>query len=95
MTRALPDQRGTGRGRADLSGLDPELARLYAAAGPCTLSRDLNHLQSPGLVARAGNMVRARADRILAFRLSPGSPKPAQEGDRGPGRRDAAVIRPS
>ena len=80
--------------RADLSGLSPKLAWLYATAGPRTMSRDLNHLQSLGLIARAGSMVRARADKILAFRPPMGAPETTHEGGREPARPDAAVRSP-
>lgn len=53
--------------RADLEGLTPKIARLYAEAGPRTFSRDLNQLESLGLIQRAGRGYRARTDVILAF----------------------------
>jgi Fic family protein len=54
--------------RAELTGLSPRVARLYAAAGPRTLSRDLNHLVELGLIARDGSGYAARSDVVLAFR---------------------------
>lgn len=53
--------------RADLEGLTPKVARLYAEAGPRTFSRDLNQLEKPELIRRAGRGYSARTDVILAF----------------------------
>lgn len=38
--------------RAELEGLTPKLAALYAKAGPRTLARDLNRLQEAGLIVK-------------------------------------------
>jgi Fic family protein len=53
--------------RSDLAGLTPKVAALYAAAGPRTLSRDLNHLVSLGLIQKIGRTYRARSGVVLAF----------------------------
>ncbi len=53
--------------RADLEGLTPKLAKLYANAGPRTLSRDLNHLSKLGLIRRMGRSYRTRSEVVLAF----------------------------
>ncbi len=53
--------------RGDLEGLTPKLARLYATAGPRTLSRDLNRLESLGLIRRERPGYRARASVVQAF----------------------------
>ncbi|MHB8431079.1 MAG: Fic family protein [Acidimicrobiales bacterium] len=54
--------------RSDLAGLTPKLAQLYASAGPRTLSRDLNHLLSMGLLRRRGGRgYEAYSDIVLAF----------------------------
>jgi Fic family protein len=53
--------------RADLEGLTPKIAKLYAEAGPRTFSRDLNLLESLGLIQRAGRAYRTCTDIILAF----------------------------
>ncbi len=53
--------------RVDLTGLTTKIARLYATAGPRTLSRDLNRLETLGLIGRRGSAIRARADKVLAF----------------------------
>ena len=39
--------------KADLPNLSPKFARLYAGAGPGTLSRDVNRLVQAGLIRRA------------------------------------------
>ncbi len=58
--------------RSDLAGLTPKLAQLYESAGPRTLSRDLNHLTSMGLLRRSGGRgYETCSDVVLAF-LSPG-----------------------
>jgi Fic family protein len=54
--------------RADLAGLTPKVAQLYAQAGPRTLSRDLNHLLKMRLLRRAGGRgYEACSDVVLAF----------------------------
>ncbi len=54
--------------RSDLAGLTPKLAQLYASAGPRTLSRDLNHLISMGLLRRRGGRgYEVCSDVVLAF----------------------------
>lgn len=53
--------------REDLEGLTPKIARLYAGAGPRTLSRDLNRLQGLGLIRKVRGGYRARAQVVQAF----------------------------
>ena len=53
--------------RDDLEGLTPKIAKLYAAAGPRVLSRDLNRLGSLGLVYRSRRGYRANAEIVQAF----------------------------
>lgn len=53
--------------RSDLEGLSPHIAKLYAAAGPRVLSRDLNKLEKLGLIIRAGRGYRARYEIVEAF----------------------------
>jgi Fic family protein len=53
--------------RGDLDGLTPKIARMYAAAGPRTLSRDINQIEKLCLIARSGSGFRARADVVQAF----------------------------
>ncbi|HEX3946578.1 MAG TPA: Fic family protein [Acidimicrobiales bacterium] len=53
--------------RSDLPGLTTKVARLYAQAGPRTLSRDLNHLLDLGLIRRTGRGYSARSEVVLAF----------------------------
>jgi Fic family protein len=53
--------------REDLEGLTPKIARLYATAGPRTLSRDLNRIESLGLIHKVGHGYRARASIVQAF----------------------------
>jgi Fic family protein len=65
--------------RTAVSELTPKLARLYAVAGPRTLSRDLNHLETLGLVTRLGrHSVMARSSLVEAFKPliadAPGAP---------------------
>jgi Fic family protein len=54
--------------REDLEGLTPKIARLYASAGPRTLSRDLNTLIGLGLIrqTRRGDY-RTRSEVVRAF----------------------------
>jgi cell filamentation protein, protein adenylyltransferase len=58
---------GTVVPREDLEGLTPKVARLYAGAGPRTLSRDLNRLQRLDLIRRVRRGYRARAETVRAF----------------------------
>ena len=53
--------------RVDLEGLTPKIARLYAKAGPRTLSRDLNTLLSLGLIRKVGKQFEASSELVLAF----------------------------
>jgi cell filamentation protein, protein adenylyltransferase len=53
--------------RDDLEGLTPKVARLYAGAGPRTLSRDLNRLDNLGLIRKVGHGYQARASIVQAF----------------------------
>lgn len=54
--------------RSDLAGLTPKLAQLYASAGPRTLSRDLNHLVTMGLLRKCGSRgYEADSDVVRAF----------------------------
>jgi hypothetical protein len=52
----------------DLDGLTPKIAKLYAEAGPRTLSRDLNQLVGLALIAKARGGYRTRSEVVLAFR---------------------------
>jgi Fic family protein len=66
LVLAMPMEGAVPRG--DLAGLTPKLAQLYASAGPRTLSRDLNHLVSVGLLRRRGSRDYAGcSDVVLAF----------------------------
>ncbi|MGH3272960.1 MAG: Fic family protein, partial [Streptosporangiaceae bacterium] len=58
---------GSAVPRADLEGLTPKIARLYAQAGPRVLSRDLNQLTGLGLIRRSGRGYRARSEVVEAF----------------------------
>jgi Fic family protein len=53
--------------RADLEGLTPKIAKLYAGAGPRVLSRDLNQLTKLGLIGRSGRGYRASSEIVRAF----------------------------
>ena len=53
--------------RDELPVLTPKVARLYAATGPRTLSRDLNRLRDAGLVRKRGYRWVAYQSRIRAF----------------------------
>jgi Fic family protein len=53
--------------RADLEGLTPKIAKLYAGAGPRVLSRDLNQLVKLGLIRRARRGYRTRSEVVQAF----------------------------
>ena len=59
MTRVVP--------RADLEGLTPKIAKLYAGAGPRTLSRDLNQLVKLDLIRRVRRGYRTRSEVVQAF----------------------------
>jgi Fic family protein len=53
--------------RADLEGLTPKIAKLYASAGPRMLSRDLNQLVKLGLIRRARRGYRTCSEVVQAF----------------------------
>jgi Fic family protein len=53
--------------RADLEGLTPKIAKLYAGAGPRVLSRDLNQLVRLGLIRRDGRGYRSNSAIVQAF----------------------------
>jgi Fic family protein len=53
--------------RDDLEGLTPKLAKLYAVAGPRTLSRDLNTLKQLGLIQQTAQRYLARSKVVEAF----------------------------
>jgi Fic family protein len=53
--------------RDDLEGLTPKIAKLYASAGPRVLSRDLNRLESLGLIYSWQSGYRANAEIVQAF----------------------------
>lgn len=53
--------------REDLEGLTPKLAKLYAAAGPRVLSRDLNKLKQLGLIRQTRQHYQARSKVVEAF----------------------------
>jgi Fic family protein len=53
--------------RDDLEGLTPKVAKLYAAAGPRTLSRDLNTLIALELIRPVGGGYCTRSDVVQAF----------------------------
>jgi Fic family protein len=53
--------------REVLEGLTPKIARMYAGAGPRVLSRDLNRLESLGLIRGSKGRYRARAEVVQAF----------------------------
>ena len=52
-------QPGTPVPKADVAGLTPQLAQMYARTGPRTLARDLNRLQGAGLIEVDRSGVRA------------------------------------
>ncbi|WP_419841861.1 Fic family protein [Candidatus Poriferisodalis sp.] len=58
--------------KADVAGLTPQLAQMYARTGPRTLARDLNRLEGAGLIETDRRGVRPRVDRMRAF-VSPTS----------------------
>jgi len=53
--------------RDDLEGLTPKIAKLYAAAGPRTLSRDLNTVTGLGLIRRTRHDYRVNSEIVQAF----------------------------
>ncbi|MGF1665432.1 MAG: Fic family protein [Acidimicrobiia bacterium] len=53
--------------RADLEGLTPKLAALYAKAGPRTLTRDLNRLKGAGLIVKRRQGWMSNDSTIRAF----------------------------
>ncbi len=53
--------------REDLEGLTRKIARLYASAGPRTLSRDLNTLAALELILHVRGGYRARSEVVQAF----------------------------
>lgn len=53
--------------RADLEGLTPKIARMYASAGPRTLSRDINTLIKLGLIRKVRGGYRTRSGVVEAF----------------------------
>lgn len=57
--------------RDDLEGLTPRLAKLYAAAGPRVLSRDLNTLRGLGLVRQGTHNQWHAQSRIVEAFLPP------------------------
>ena len=62
-------QSGTPVPKADVAGLTPQLAQMYARTGPRTLARDLNRLEGAGLIEVDRSGVRARIDLMSAFLL--------------------------
>lgn len=62
---AMPRDSAVSRG--ELTGLTPELASLYATAGPRTLARDLNRLQQLGLLVRDRKEYRGNIAQLAAF----------------------------
>jgi len=76
----------TGHGPADLgelAGLSPRLAVAYARKTPKTLTRDLNALQTMGLIVKREQRWCANADIIRAYLpLRLPSEKPTVVGDR-------------
>lgn len=66
LVLALPFDRAVPR--LELTSLTPRLARQYAQAGPRTLSRDLNRIESAGLITRVGRFTyRSSIDQMAAF----------------------------
>ena len=53
--------------RADVAGLTPQLAQMYAPTGPRTFARDLNRLKDAGLIEVDRSGVRPRIDLMSAF----------------------------
>lgn len=67
LVAALPGDQAVPR--ADVAGLTPQLAQLYARTGPRTLARDLNRLKNAGLIEIDREGVRARVDLMTTFLL--------------------------
>ncbi|MGH3404816.1 MAG: Fic family protein [Streptosporangiaceae bacterium] len=65
LVLAMPTAREVPRD--DLEGLTPKIAKLYAGAGPRVLSRDLNRLETLGLIRKSAHGYRAQAGVVLAF----------------------------
>ena len=65
LVLAMPYDEAIARG--NLALLNPELAALYAKAGPRTLSRDLNRLAKAGLILRDGRNWKANIDVMFTF----------------------------
>ena len=65
LVLAMPTDRALKRD--ELAGLTPQLAQLYAPAGPRTLSRDLNRLEQAGLIERDKREIRAAIHQLAAF----------------------------
>jgi Fic family protein len=84
LVLALP--RDAAVPRVFLDGLTPKIAKLYANAGPRTLSRDVNHLIDLGLIRREGRGLNAeyiaRSDIVLAFLPVVATVDGAQTGSR-------------
>jgi Fic family protein len=53
--------------RDDLEGLTPKIARMYASAGPRTLSRDINTLIKLELIRPVRGGYRTRSEVVQAF----------------------------
>lgn len=53
--------------RDDLEGLTPKVAKLYAVAGPRTLSRDLNTVTGLGLIRQTRHGYRVNSEIVQAF----------------------------
>jgi hypothetical protein len=53
--------------RAELRGISPKVAELYAGKTPKTISRDLNSLRKRKLITVEAHGVRANKELILAF----------------------------
>ncbi|WP_419918039.1 hypothetical protein [Candidatus Poriferisocius sp.] len=61
--------------RIELPWLTPELAHLYAGAGPRTLSRDINKLASAGLIIKEGRKCRLNHSVMWSFIAPAASPE--------------------
>jgi Fic family protein len=51
----------------EIADLTPRLAKAYATKTSKTMQRDLNHLETLGMIVRDGRKVRARRELIFAF----------------------------
>ncbi len=60
--------------RADLRGLNPTVAALYAGKTDKTLTRDINWLLQEGLIELSGGTYRPRSERMLSFLPPVGDP---------------------